>query len=88
MLFDSRFKDFRGKLTTRYLDPYEVEQVFDNGLVIIRTIDDEKESFLVNGHRLRLYRKPMSKGQFISDLQTHGEFEIMGVEELSSMTAT
>ena len=88
LLFDSRFKDFRGKLTTHWLGPYEVEQVFDNGSVRIRTIDDEKVSFLVNGHRLRLYQKPMSKGQFISDLQTHGEFEIMGVEELSSTTAT
>ena len=88
MLFDSQFKDFRGKLTTRWLGPYEVEQVFDNGSVRIRTIDDEKVSFLVNGHRLRLYQKPMSKGQFISDLQTHGEFEIMGMEELSSTTAT
>ena len=88
MLFDSQFKDFRGKLTTHWLGPYEVEQVFNNGLVRIRTIDDEKVSFLVNGHRLRLYQKPMSKGQFISDLQTHGELEIMGVEELSSTTAT
>ena len=75
-------------MTTRCLGPYEVEQVFDNGLVRIRTIDDEKVSFLVNGHRLRLYQKIVSKGQFISDLQTHGEFEIMGVEELSSTTAT
>ena len=88
LLFDSRFKDFIGKLTTRWLGPYEVEQVFDNGSVRICMIDEEKMSFLVNGHRLRLYQKPMSKGQFISDLQTHGEFEIMGVEELSSTTAT
>ena len=86
LLFDSQFNDFRGKLTTRWLGPYEVEQVFDNSSVRIRTIDHEKVSFLVNGHRLRLYQKPMSKGQFISDLQNHGEFKIMGVEELSSTT--
>ena len=87
-MFDSRFKDFKGKLTTRWLGPYEVEQVFDNGSVRIPTIDDEKVSFLVNGHRLRLYQKPMSKGQFISDIQTQGEFEIMGVEDPSSTTTT
>ena len=62
LLFDSRFKDFIGKLTTHWLGPYEVEQVFDNGSVRICIIDDEKVSFLVNGHRLRLYQKPMSKG--------------------------
>ena len=87
-MFDSWFKDFRGKLTTRWLGPYEVEQVFDNGSVRICTIDDEKVSFLVNGHRLRLYQKPMSKDQFILDLQTQEEFEIMGVEEPSSTTTT
>ena len=81
LLFDSRFKDFRGKLTTCWWGPYEVEQVFDNDLVRICTIDDEKVSFLVNGHRLRLYQKPMSKDQFVSDLQTQEEFEIMKVEE-------
>ena len=79
-MFDSRFKDFRGKLTTHWLGPYEVEQVFDNGSVRIYTID-EKVSFLVNGHRLRLYQNPMSKDQFISDLQTQEEFEIIKVEE-------
>ena len=88
MLFDSRFKDFRGKLTIHSLGPYEVEQIFDNGSVRIRTIDDEKVSFLVNGHRLRLYQKPMYKGQFISDLNTEEEFEIMKVEEPPSTVTT
>ena len=86
LLFDSWFKDFKGQLTTRWLGPYEVEHVFDNGSVKIRTIDDHKVYFLVNGHRLRLYQKPMSKGQFISNLQTQEEFEIMKVEEPPSTT--
>ena len=86
-MFDSRFKDFKGKLTTRWLGPYEVEHVFNNGSVRIHTIDDEKVSFLVNGHTLRLYQKPMSKDQFVSDLQTQKEFEFMKVGESSSSVA-
>lgn len=87
-MFDSQFKDFRGKLTTHWFGPYEVEKVFNNGSVRICRIDDEKVSFLVNGHRLRLYQKPMSKSQFILDLQSQEEFEIIGVEEPSSTTTT
>ena len=30
LLFDSRFKIFKGKLTTRWMGPYEVVTAFDN----------------------------------------------------------
>ena len=30
LLFDSRFKTFKGKLTTHWLGPYEVVIAFDN----------------------------------------------------------
>ena len=88
LLFDSWFKDFKGKLTTRWLGTYEVEHVFENGLVRICTIDDHKISFLVNEHRMRLYQKPMSKDQFVSNILTQKKFEIMNVEESSSTMAT
>jgi len=39
LLFDSRFKDFKGKFTTHWLGPYEVDTIFDNDLVGIKTID-------------------------------------------------
>ena len=39
LLFDSRFKNFKGKLTTCWLGPYEVVTAFDNGSVKIKTID-------------------------------------------------
>ena len=39
LLFDSWFKNFKGKLTTRQMGPYEVVKAFDNGLVEIKTID-------------------------------------------------
>ena len=38
-LYDSRYKDFKGKLRTRWLRPYVVERCHDNGSVQIRTID-------------------------------------------------
>ena len=31
LLLNSRFKNFKGKLTTRWLGPYEVVIDFDNG---------------------------------------------------------
>jgi hypothetical protein len=61
LLFDSRFKNFKGKLTTRWLGPYEVVSMYDNGVVKIKTIDDVHVSFVVNGHRLKLYHRPISK---------------------------
>ena len=61
MLYDLRYKDFKGKLRTRWLEPYTVEKCNDNGLVLIRTIDDEAIPMLVNGHGLKFYKKPLSK---------------------------
>eukprot|EP00253_Pinus_taeda_P019960 PITA_19960 len=61
LLNDSRYKDFKGKPRTRWLGPYIVEKCNDNGLVLIRTIIDEAIPMLVNGHRLKAYKKPLSK---------------------------
>ena len=65
LLFDSRYKNFKGKLNTRWLGPYEVVTDFDNGPVEIKTIDGSQVSFVVNGHRLRLYHQPTYKHDFI-----------------------
>jgi len=43
------------------MGPYAVEKGNDNGLVLIRTIDEEAISMLVNAHRLKIYKKPLSK---------------------------
>ena len=37
--------------------PYEVVTAFDNGSVEIKTIDGSQTSFVVNGHRIRLYHQ-------------------------------
>ena len=68
LLYDSRYKDFKGKLRTIWLGPYTVEKCNDNGLVLIRTIDEEAIPMLVNGHRLKIYMKPLSKQEFIENL--------------------
>lgn len=69
LLYDSRYKDFKGKLRTRWLGPYAVEKFNDNGSVLIQTIDEESIPMLVNGHRLKTYKKPLSSQEFIETLE-------------------
>jgi len=68
LLYDSRFKDFKGKLRTRRLEPYVVESCHDNGSMQIRTIDEEAIPLLVNGHRLKMYKRPLSKQECIDSI--------------------
>ena len=68
MLYDSKFKNFKGKFNTHWLGPYEIEKAFDNGSVRVKTIDDGNVTFLMNGHRLKLYKKPQSKGEFVEEI--------------------
>ena len=88
LLYDSRFKrDFKGKLRTRWLGPYLVDRVFDNGTVRLVTIDDNRIPLLANGHRLRLYRKPISKDAFISQITADPEYQLTPGQELLSASA-
>jgi hypothetical protein len=64
LLLDSRFKNFKGKVNTHWLGPYEIEKIFDNGSTKIKTIDEEGIYFLVNVHRLSLYHKPSNREEF------------------------
>eukprot|EP00253_Pinus_taeda_P008815 PITA_08815 len=64
LLYDSHFENFQGKLRTRWLGPYEVAVVFPNGTVILLKIDGSRTPLLVNGYRLRLYQRPVSKEDF------------------------
>eukprot|EP00253_Pinus_taeda_P029935 PITA_29935 len=68
LLYDSRYKDFKGKMRTRWLGPYTVEKCNDNGSVLIRTINEEAVPMIVNGRRLKIYRKPLSRQKFIENL--------------------
>ena len=68
LLFDSWFKNFKEKLTTHWLVPYEVATTFENGSVKIKKIDGSEVSFIVNGHRLRLYHQPTSRQDFVQNV--------------------
>eukprot|EP00253_Pinus_taeda_P026570 PITA_26570 len=78
LLYDSRFEKFQGKLRTRWLGPYEVDAVFPNGTVRLLTIDDAKTPLLVNGHRLRLYQRPVSKEGFKTACTTDIHYLFLG----------
>lgn len=49
-LYDSGFKDFKGKLMTKWLGPYLIEKSDENGAMKINTIDEEAIPLLVNGY--------------------------------------
>ena len=51
------------------MGPYEVVKVFENGAVEIKTIDGRNSMFLVNGHRLKVYFQPPTKGDFVQQVQ-------------------
>ena len=64
LLYDSRFQDFPGKLQTRWLGPYEIQEVHNNGTLTLATIDGSGSTFRVNGHRVRLYHKRLTEEYF------------------------
>ena len=62
------------------MGPYEVVSTFDNGSVEIKTIDSSQVSFVVNGHRLRLYHQPISKQDFVQIVLQQKEMELVEEE--------
>ena len=62
------------------MGPYEVVRTFDNGSIEIKTIDVSQISFLVNGHRLRLYHQPISKQDCIQNVLQQKEMELVEEE--------
>jgi hypothetical protein len=88
LLYDSRFQDFPGKLQTRWLGPYEINEVHDNGTVTLSTIDGSGSPFLVNGHRLRLYHQPPSKDSFYQEVSKDPTVQILAGWEGNPATPT
>jgi hypothetical protein len=66
LLFNSRFKEFRGKFCTSWLGPYEIDTIYDSKAIKLRTIDADRIPLMANGHKLRLYHKPLSKESFLN----------------------
>ncbi|XP_059066709.1 uncharacterized protein LOC131857936 [Cryptomeria japonica] len=88
LLYDSRYKDNLGKLQTRWLGLYEIVETFFNGVVRLSTINPIKFKLLVNGHRLHLYRKPLSKDDFLRQFSTaqHAEIPVATDDSLAVTT--
>jgi len=86
LLFDSKFKDFEGKFQTHWLGPYEIEKAFSNGAVRIRTIGESKTPLLVNGHRLKIYQKLISKEEFNNIFQENSEMKLVKKNSSSPLT--
>ena len=62
------------------MGPNEVVTTFDNVSVKIKTIDGSQTSFVVNGHRLRLYHQPISKQDFVQNVLQQKEMELVEEE--------
>jgi hypothetical protein len=74
------FKKFKGKLTTRWLGPYKIEIFYDNGSIRINKIDEHQTPLLVNGHRLRIYNKPLSKEEFLTRVLQNSDMQVISKE--------
>jgi hypothetical protein len=73
LLYNSRFKGFKGKLQTRWLGPYEIDTLFNYGFVQICNINEERTPLFINGHKMKLYKKPLTKEEFVYALQGHAQ---------------
>ena len=65
------------------MGPYEIETVFDNGIVKLITIVDARTPLLANGHRLKLYHRPTSRDYFTKHVADNSDFEIISVGDSS-----
>jgi len=77
LIFDSKFKDFKGKFQTHWLGPYEIDKIFSNGAVRIKTIDEYQTPLIVNGHILKIYHKPLSKEEFVKIFQDNSAIRLV-----------
>ena len=64
------------------MGPYEVVTSFDNGSLKIKTIYGLQISFVVTGHRLRLYHQPTSKQDFIQNVLQQNEMDLVEGEAI------
>ena len=80
-MYDIRFKNFKGNLTTHWMGPYEIDTVYGNGLIRIKTIDEQHTPLLVNGHCLRIYNKPLSKEKFLTRILQNSDMQVISKEE-------
>jgi len=59
---------------TRWLCPYLIKKFHENGAMKIRTIDEDVIPFLVNGYRLKAYKRPLPREEFIGTISKEVNF--------------
>ncbi|KAH9320941.1 hypothetical protein KI387_015580 [Taxus chinensis] len=62
----------------RWMGPYLIVEVYDNGTIQLLPIDGERKVMLVNGHRLRLYHKLASRQEFQRAIQEDLDLHCVG----------
>jgi len=60
LLYDNRFDKFPGKLHTRWMGPYRVKNIWDNGSLQLVDMEGEELPTRTNGARVKRYYKPLS----------------------------
>ncbi|KAL1540300.1 hypothetical protein AAHA92_24671 [Salvia divinorum] len=56
LLFQSRLKLMLGKLKSRWTGPYVITSIRSNGALEIQGSSPNSEPFIVNGHRVKVFR--------------------------------
>lgn len=79
LLYDSRVQDFPSKLQTRWLGPYEIQELHNNDTLTLTTIDGSSHSFKVNAHQVHLYHKPLTKESFYQQVRDDPTMPILVV---------
>jgi hypothetical protein len=59
LVYDSRHKKFKGKLHTRWLGPFKVRTIYENGSLDLLTIKDEPLETRINGSRVKLFNRQL-----------------------------
>jgi len=57
LLYDNRHKDFPGKLHTRWMGPFRVNQIFQNGSIQLEDLQGRWLDTRVNGSRVKKYTR-------------------------------
>ena len=55
LLYHSRLRLFPGNLRSRWIDPFEIIEVFSHGVVVIKK--DDGNTFKINKHMLKPYNE-------------------------------
>eukprot|EP00253_Pinus_taeda_P022393 PITA_22393 len=85
--YDSRFQYFLGKLQTRWLGPYEIKKVHDNGTLTLATFDGYGSSVKANGHRVCLYQKPLTRESFYQQIREDPTMQVLAEESNPSVAS-